>query len=165
MRSVFRRKNLGNLLVIGCILLMTLFIYNTEQRLAGNAKELRGDAKQLGSQHVLLVESCVRLNILRAEDNVSHYADYKLFRIVQSETEAPPSRPLTSQEQKNRVEFLAQLDSAVKAKAWTPLTDCKRAVDASGVRYRPPQPIAFYKHLPPRRDLYPPAGGAALYGG
>lgn len=123
---------------------------------------LNAQRSQLGDQREAIVEACNRLQILRVQDNVSHFADYKVFRVVYVESRAQErSLGLSGPRRKLEDAFLAQLDEAIHAKQWVPLTDCNRAVALHGAKYRPPAPVAFIdrrgrEHLPPADQLVVP---------
>lgn len=124
--------------------------------------------KQLGTDHTQLLAGCARLNIRQAEDNKSHLADYRVFRVVYTESVAAEgTRRLTKAEKAQEHAFLVELNSSVLAKSWTPLTDCRRAISTQGAKYITPVAIHFldargHQHLPPAYDLNPPRNSSAF---
>lgn len=129
---------------------------------------LKQTESQLGDDYVFIVESCVRLNIARAEDNISHYADYKIDKIFYTLTLRQEARIHPTGAQKQAYDqFLVPITEAIHAKSWTPLTDCTKAVNKNGARYKPPQPVHFLsktgkERLPPAYDLHPPFNSPAF---
>lgn len=133
----------------------------TARQLLVEERLVRTQQQQLGSQYLFLIESCARLNIVRAEDNASHYADYEIDSVVYKLTKARVPQQ-TPEQRRATAQFLAPLVRALKIKTWTPLTDCRRAVNRNGARYRPPAPVPFidkrnHVHLPPQSAMMPPA--------
>ena len=102
----------------------------------------------VATEHLQIVEGCQRLNILRAEDNRSHYADYRVFSLVYRETLVARSLYRTPQEKAYFLAFTREMRGAIADKTWTPLTDCTQAVNAHGAAYPPPNPIPFNTRLP-----------------
>lgn len=158
-----RHRRSDRAVLIACVIAIIVTTYNAVQVQRVEMK-VSGQQAHIGRQFQQLIQACVRLNILRAEDNVSHFVDYRVYRIVYLESLANlkklqriPPREATAEHK-----FLVQLKLGVRQKSWTPLTNCRQAVSESGAFYRSPQPILFIHRLPPREDLYPKPGSPAL---
>lgn len=109
------------------------------------------------------LRACHRLNVVRVQDNQSHYDDYKfdtslavLLRVALAQPQTP-NPALTRGEQTENLErvdsFVEGLERYAKDKEWTPLTKCYPAT------YRPltyvaPSPVSFGKGLPQRSALH-----------
>jgi hypothetical protein len=109
---------------------------------------------QQARQQAQLVEGCVRLNVQRATANWSYASDYTVFSFVVRRFLAPTRTETRAQKRITRA-FALALRDAVRAKEWTPLTDCAQAVAASGISYQVPAPIPFVKRRPPGSALSP----------
>lgn len=110
--------------------------------------EQRSQSARLRLDRAFIYQSCVRLNILRAEDNTSHLADYLVFKAVYESLRA----------QRRTGPVPAAILTGLQDKTWVPLTNCQHAVNTQGVRYRAPEPVFFTQRLPSPRDLKPPVG-------
>jgi hypothetical protein len=138
---------IGILLVLGSV----LYVHTLQARVDRETR-IQGD------QHTQLVEACRRLQIVRVEDNVSHYADYRVFRVVLQEQLAALKQGKVPQSQlANAQRFIAPLAMAVNEKTWVPVTDCARAVNEHGLAYPARRPVPFVKRLPSKADLTLPA--------
>lgn len=125
------------------------------QELDTFAAQLTVAQQRLGSEYVAQVESCKRLNILRVEDNISHLADFTVFTVVLDSSKRIKPPPGTPPEQlKFQAVFLDQLATAVREKSWIPRTDCAKAVNQRGARFRAPKPVEFVHQLPPYSALH-----------
>jgi hypothetical protein len=151
--------------LIACVIAVIVTTFNAVQVQRVEAHQKQQQAN-LGRQFQQLVQACVRLNILRAEDNVSHFADYKVFKAVYTESRLAQKisyatavriegAKLANRERSLNQSILTPIKSAVDLKAWTPLTNCAKAVSQDGPFYRPPKSILFITRLPPRADLSP----------
>jgi hypothetical protein len=108
------------------------------------------------------LRSCHRLNVIRAEDNRSHFDDYRfdstlaaLLRISLAQPQEPDRRLSPSQQAGDRHlvdEFTSGLEADAKDKQWTELAKCVPATD-DPLTYVPPSPIPFSKQLPPPSTL------------
>lgn len=129
-----------------------------------NAALARADRNTATIENNIL-HSCVRLNIVRAEDNKSHYGDY----LVISQQLKFQSSSLKSNYAAlkhigvpiavlNRAlkQQLASLQTAriqADSKSWVPLTNCTAVALSSGGTYKPPQPIPFSQGKPPASSM------------
>ena len=131
-----------------------------------NLQSIRADQRRIervvASNYLALIEECDRLNILRAETNRSAYGDYVLDIVVLSGFR---SAPHTALERRFDRLFWPELKFAARSKEWTPITDCRQAVNTFGVKYRAPQPIPFTKQLPPASERGGPLGISNQAGG
>lgn len=106
---------------------------------------------QLDTQHTenqqqnALVAGCDRLNTLQIKENVSHLADWRVFRAVAT---------LRVLDQDFTLEL--SLQEAISAKTWTPPLDCSATVRKHGSGYVLPEPIPFDVRIPPRSALVVP---------
>lgn len=165
------RVMLGLLASIVCSIIL-FFLYESQSgTLDGQAKKLNRQAHQLGrvaaelvtaqeligSEYTAQVESCRRLNILRVEDNVSHGADYDVDRFVLVAQQAALRAGIpnaTPQQIEFERHFTAPLTHAVKSKTWTPRTECAKAVNRHGSRFRAPRPVPFSRRPPPYSAMH-----------
>lgn len=139
-------------IVIGYVILMTVAIVGI-YRLQTNATDASNRADRTATAlKASTIAGCERLNVLQVKDNVSHYADWKVFTVVLSETLAAPP-PMTAADREGLALFVAPLRQAVRAKTWTPTLDCTRQVRRHGTHYLLPTPIPFDQELPPRSAL------------
>lgn len=97
--------------------------------------------RQEAIQQINILHSCQRLNVLRADDNHSAYADWKVFNVVIKVA-------INSQ-------LRATLMESIAAKAWIPLTNCLAVSRSVSAGYKVPQEIPFSSHLPPKSALDP----------
>jgi len=109
--------------------------------------------ERLQAQQIL--ESCHRENVLRQEDNASHYADFVVDSFVEKRF-SKPTPTETAAQRRVTAEFADRLNRAIAEKSWTPVTNCARAVNTRGVAYRAPAPIPFQRQLPPPSALLTP---------
>lgn len=114
-----------------------------------------------------VVHGCIRLNIIRASDNKSHYADYKY--ISQQVSFAAASLhsnylalrkigidpKVLARALKQSQAILATERIQADSKEWVPLTNCNAVALASGGKYTPPEPIPFSKQAPPPSAMNP----------
>ena len=140
-----RRHGLSVILVLAGV---AIFLFSW-----GLSKQQSHVAQIVAAQHTQIVEGCQRLNILRAEDNRSHFADYRVFSLVYRETLVARALYRTPQEKAYFVAFTREMRGAIADKTWTPLTDCTQAVNAHGGAYKPPNPIPFEVRMPPASAL------------
>lgn len=110
-------------------------VWSLERSLHRQQKALTRLGHNGAASFEFLHESCVRLQIVRIEDNASHYADWRVFRGVLK----LPLNPVLA----------AQINKAASTKTWVPPTDCLAAINRFGIRYRAPLPVRFDIRLPP----------------
>lgn len=103
-------------------------------------------------QHEQLIQNCIRGNITRVNDNVSHRADYVYDFFVVSRF-LTPTKTETARQKRITNQFAGQLKKQLHAKQWTPLTDCQGSVAREGSTYRIASPVAFSKRFPPSSAL------------
>ena len=97
---------------------------------------------------------CERSNIKTRQSNRSALADYTFFVAILKRAEiVAPSEP--AKVRAAGAPYLALLKASVRAKSWVPLTDCRAAVNESGLTYTAPGPVAFDVRLPPARAISP----------
>lgn len=106
---------------------------------------VRGSILSLRSEQL---HFCERDNVQRAEDNLSHYADFQVDSFVYARFTVPTKTETATQKQITAA-FAGKLKAAVAAKSWVPLTDCSVVVTAEGSAYQPPQPVALNLRVPP----------------
>lgn len=133
---------------------MVVLVLNAQDELGNHQKQLDREAQQIGAQRTSLIESCNRLQIQRIEDNINHYADYRVFKVVYiAFAGASQLQGGTAQEQQFNKTFVPELAKSIAAKTWVPRTDCTKVVNTQGIHYRAPGPIPFVKQLPPADAL------------
>ncbi len=100
------------------------------------------------------LRACHRLNVMRAESNLSQLRDFEVFDATVGLLHASLTLPQT---------YAAKIQDDILAKEWTPLTDCYAATDHP-VTYQAPNPIHFGRTIKGRivTTLPPPS---ALYVG
>lgn len=106
---------------------------------------------QQAKQHLQLIQGCERLNIQRATANSAYSAEYRIDKLFFSAVR--PTKHQTRRQRRLTREFLDSERTALNTLAWTPLTDCVRAVGNEGVSYKPPAPIPFFKQTPPESAM------------
>ena len=108
--------------------------------------------RQLHSEALIQTATCVRLNVIRANDNVSHYVDWTVDRrflqfVIDSASEQrqAKARILTQDH------LIAVLKAAIAKKSWIPVSDCSAH---SLTELIAPQAVAFNVRLPSAADLH-----------
>jgi hypothetical protein len=124
---------------------------------------VKGQGVSLEVLRVSQLRACHRLNVVRAQDNQSHYDDFKfdtslalLLRVAlaQPQTPNPALSRVEQEENLRRVDsFVGGLGRYAKDKQWTPLTRCYPAT-YHPLRYVAPTPVPFAKRPPPHSALY-----------
>lgn len=112
-----------------------------------------------------ILHECVRLNIVRAEDNKSHFVDYKYMaqqvKFTAGSLKANykalahigiPKSILKRALRQTEAALQTQRE-LVASKAWVPLTNCTAVALSSSGTYKPPVPTAFSRGLPPSTAL------------
>lgn len=140
------RTLLRAVVVLGVAILVLIVLM-----VVGYGKLVDESASQ-SAQELSLLEGCQRLNILRAEDNRSHYADFIVDSFVAARF-LKPTKTETAGQKKITAEFAAKLTQAVQDKTWTPITNCAQAVNEHGAKYQAPNPIPFMTRLAPPSAL------------
>lgn len=116
-----------------------------------------GIQQNLQTQHEQIVSSCNRLNVVRASDNESHYADFKFDTLttkVLAQSLRHPQRKLTHIERRQTKRLIASLRNSSNEKTWIPLTNCTIAVHTP--TFKIPEAVHFTKQLPPPAELRKP---------
>lgn len=134
----------------------------SQQGLIRNEQKLSSEQSR---QHEQLIQTCIRINQLRASDNSSHYADYISMKQQIGFTELSQKsdyvalnklhidkKVLKVALQQSRA-TLATERHAIKDKSWTPLTNCTKAIADEGSYYPSPPPVYFVQKLPPKSAL------------
>lgn len=98
-----------------------------------------------------LLASCQRVNGVIVESNVQSSALYTLLSLTVAD--------LTKQNLPGASTYLADLQATLSAEAWTPPTDCRRAIAISGAHYHLAKPVPFSKHSAPPSALTAPKDG------
>lgn len=98
------------------------------------------------------VQGCVRENVLRVNDNISHQADYAVDLFI-NDRFLVPTKTETVRQKQITAQFEVPLRHSVKVKQWTPLTNCAASASKAGSKYRAPQPIPFRIKEPPASAL------------
>lgn len=105
-----------------------------------------------GLQKVVL-HSCQAADVKTRSDNNAHLSDYVVFSFVNKRF-LVPTHTETAAQKATTAQFAASLQAAVTDASWTPVTDCKKAVE-DGTSYRSPASVAFTTQSPPPQDLPP----------
>ena len=134
--------------LLGGIVALTMAVVALTALVTYGYTQLANQGVTQAAQEQALIESCQRLNVLRVEDNRSHYADYQVFSFV-ADRSAASTKAETVAQAKATDELASVLRRAVREKGWTPATDCRALIDSHGGAYKSPAPIPFYKQLPP----------------
>jgi hypothetical protein len=112
-----------------------------------------------------ILHACIRLNIVRAEDNTSHYGDYLVTtQQIKFQSASLRSNYIALQRigipKKILDRALAQSEASLKteriqaeSKSWVPLTNCTAVALSTGGTYKPPAPISFTRGKPPTTAL------------
>lgn len=106
-------------------------------------------------QYEAALSSCIRLNIVRASDNRSHFADYHFFTLTTkliANNLKHPTQPTTAAQRKQAEDYIGSLRESASDKTWVPLTDCSVAV-TNPIGFKIPQAIPFTTKLPPNSAL------------
>lgn len=134
------------------IIALTVATLVTAALLAVAIAKLYDQSATQSAQELSLLEGCQRLNILRAEDNRSHYADFIVDSFVAARF-LKPTKTETAAQKKITATFSGKLKTAVQDKTWTPITNCAQAVNEHGAKYQAPEPIPFAIRLAPPSAL------------
>lgn len=120
---------------------------------------------EIHAQQNELLNSCIRLNIVRALDNSSHYSDYKtITQQIRFQSTSLRSNYLAlrriglpkrilNRALKQAIAALASQRAQANTKEWVPLTNCTAIAISSGGTYLPPLPISFAAGPPPASAL------------
>lgn len=147
-RASDRRELVIAFITFVLILAMSLWVHTQGAALQREQRQLLSQKRAVGNEFEFLTESCKRLDILRASDNLSHAADFRVFTAVLDGYKHSTSRSTVQRA------FVSQLRTAIADKTWTPLTDCSKAVNLQGVAYRAHHSVRFIDRFPPESDLH-----------
>ena len=150
--ALMRREPTSNkTLLVGFVILAVAVLILIVGGSYGFVKLTNQSATQ-ASQQASLIDGFEQSNVLRAQENRTQYADFVVFSFVEQRFLKPTPSTTPAQIAVTR-QFAPRLRAAVRRQAWTPLTDCRKAVNEKGVGYKPAQPIPFYKHMAPKSAL------------
>jgi hypothetical protein len=109
------------------------------------ALDVKGQAVSQHTLRVAQLRACHRLNVMRAEDNRSQLADYRLYSLtinLFAAAIAHPTQPTTPAERQQDRAYLAEIRHAAGAKEWSELTLCVPSVD-SPTTFSAPAAVPF----------------------
>jgi hypothetical protein len=101
------------------------------------------------SQAQNLTATCIRLDLVRASDNISHYADWLVDRRLLTLGQSIERAQKGAQKRASKA-LIATLRMAIAQKTWIPVSDC--GAHALGELIAP-KAVAFNVSLPGAADL------------
>lgn len=153
MKKVFAHPY-APLAAFGILVVVMLFIFNHDTSRINKSlvivqKNYQKIAALQRTQEQSQIKACHRLNLLRASDNVSHYADYRFFTHTTNLLKVAAIGIKNPTKKKQTLDYVDKLEQYAKAKSWGELARCNSAT-TNPTGFKIPPSVPFYKHLPPK---------------